>query len=291
MPRYFGYGRGLTFLTWTSNRYAQYGTLVTPPTHREAAYTLDKILDNDADMDIHEHTTDTEGYTDLIFALFDLLGMQFAPRLKDISATRLFRMDLDLTYDNLKALKFYKSDLELIAQNWDEILRLVASLKFRWATPSLIIRKLQSFPRQHILTRALQEYGRIIKTIFVLRYFNSEAYRRRIDTQLNKSEKFHDLRAHIHSANRGKIRKKYPEQHLNQANCLNLIVNAIVVWNTVYMQVAIQHLRNSGYEINEADLEHLSPVRYEHINVFGKYSFEAPSVLTDEGLRPLLINE
>src|SRR5690606_12703461 len=117
----------------------------------------------------------------LIFALFDLLGMQFAPRLKDISATRLFRMDLDLNYDNLKALTFHKSDLDIIAQNWDEMLRLVASLKFRWTTPSLIIRKLQSFPRQHILTQALQEYGRIVKTIFILRYYNSEAYRRRID--------------------------------------------------------------------------------------------------------------
>jgi TnpA family transposase len=289
LPRYFGYGRGLTFLTWTSNQYSQYGTLVTPPTHREAAYTLDKILDNDSEIDIQEHTTDTEGYTDLIFVLFDLLGMQFAPRLKDISATRLFRMNLDLNYDNLKALKFHKSDLDLIAQNWDEMLRLVASLKFRWTIPSLIIRKLQSFPRQHILTQALQEYGRIVKTIFILRYYNSEAYRRRIDTQLNKSEKFHQLRGHIHSANRGKIRKKYPQEHLNQANCLNLIVNAVAVWNTVYMQAAIQHLQSMGQDISEADLERLSPVRYEHINVFGKYSFDSPSVLTDDGLRPLVV--
>ncbi|MBA3789574.1 Tn3 family transposase [Patescibacteria group bacterium] len=291
LPRYFGYGRGLTFLTWTSNQYSQYGTLVTPPTHREAAYTLDKILDNDSDLEVKEHTTDTNGYTDLIFALFDLLGMQFAPRLKDISATRLFRMDLDITYDNLKALTFHKSDLDLITRNWDEMLRLVASLKFRWTTPSLIIRKLQSFPRQHILTQALQEYGRIIKTTFILRYYISETYRRRIDAQLNKSENFHALRGHIHSANRGKIRKPYPEQHLNQANCLNLIVNAVAVWNTVYMQSAIQHLQSTGQDIAEADLEQLSPVRYEHINVFGKYSFDSPAALTDEGLRPLVVKE
>ena len=290
LPRYFGYGRGLTFLTWTSNQYSQYGTLVTPPTHREAAYTLDKILDNESELDIQEHTTDTDGYTDLIFALFDLLGMQFAPRLKDISVTRLFHMDLDITYDNLKALTFHKSDLTLIAQNWDEMLRLVASLKFRWTTPSLIIRKLQSFPRQHILTQALQVYGRIIKTIFVLRYYISEAYRRRIDAQLNKSENFHALRGHIHSANRGKIRKPYPDQHLNQANCLNLIVNAVAVWNTVYMQSAIHHLQKT-HDIAEADLERLSPVRYEHINVFGKYSFDTPSALNDEGLRPLIIKD
>ena len=53
----------------------------------------------------------------------------------------------------------------------------------------------------------------------------------------------------------------------------------------------IQHLQQSGQEISEADLERLSPVRYEHINVFGKYSFDSPSVLTDDGLRPLVVKE
>jgi hypothetical protein len=104
-----------------------------------------------------------------------------------------------------------------------------------------------------------------------------------------KGEKFQALRGYIHSANRGSIRKKCPEQHLNQANCLNLIVNAIAVWNTVYMQAAVQHLRQNGQIISEEYLEHLAPVRYEHINIFGKYSFDRPSQLTDEGLRPLLI--
>jgi len=181
-----------------------------------------------------------------------------------------------------------KLDLDLIRQNWDDMLRLAASLKFRWTTPSLMIRKLQSFPRQHILTQALQEYGRLVKTIFILRYFKSEAYRRRIGTQLNKGEKFHALRSHIHSANRGFIRKKYPEDHLNQANCLNLVVNAIAVWNTVYMQAAIQHLRLSGQEISEDELARLSPVRYEHINIYGKYSFDISETLTNNGLRPLV---
>ena len=291
LPRYFGYGRGLTFLTWTSNQYSQYGTLVTPPTHREAAYTLDKILDNDTDIDIQEHTTDTDGYTDLIFALFDLLGMQFAPRIKDIGTARLFQIDPTLTYDHLDALTLHKPDLDLVEQNWEDMLRLAGSLKFRWTTPSLIIRKLQSFPRQHILTQALQEYGRLVKTIFILRYYKSEAYRRRIDAQLNKSERFHQLRSHIHSANRGSIRKKYPEQHLNQANCLNLVVNAVAVWNTVYMQAALQHLRHIGQEIPEDELGRLSPVRFEHVNVYGKYSFDSPQSLTDEGLRPLVVRK
>ena len=287
LPRYFGFGRGLTFLTWTSNQYTQYGTLVTPPTHGEASYTLDKILDNETELDIKEHTTDTGGYTDMIFGLFDLLGMQFAPRLKDISDTSLYCIDPKNAYRHIPSIITRKINLSLIRQHWDDMLRVAASLKLKWVTASLLIRKLQAFPRQHILTRALQEYGRLVKTIFILRYFHSEAYRRRIGTQLNKGEKLHTLRAYLHSANRGRIRKKYPDEHVNQANCLNLITNAITVWNTVYMQLAIDHLRGRGQEITEEDLVHLSPARFEHINIYGKYSFDISVPLSNGGLRPL----
>lgn len=85
------------------------------------------------------------------------------------------------------------------------------------------------------------------------------------------------------------MRKKFPEEHLNQANCLNLVVNAIAVWNTVYMQAALHYLRQSGHVISEDDLVHLSPVRFEHINIYGKYSFDISEPLAEDGLRPLAI--
>jgi hypothetical protein len=44
-----------------------------PSTTRDATYVLDGILDNETELPLFEHTTDTAGYTDLVFALFDLL--------------------------------------------------------------------------------------------------------------------------------------------------------------------------------------------------------------------------
>ena len=78
LPRYFGYGQGLTFYSWTSDQFAQYGTKVISAKVHDATYVLDAILDNETELTILEHTTDTAGYTELVFALFDLLGMQFA---------------------------------------------------------------------------------------------------------------------------------------------------------------------------------------------------------------------
>ena len=99
------------------------------------------ILDNATELAIVEPTTDTAGATDLVFTLFDLLRMQFAPRLRDKGT---------LKHDLLLCL-------------WDDFLRLAGSLKLSWVTASLFISKLQAYPRQNILTWALQEYGRLIK--------------------------------------------------------------------------------------------------------------------------------
>lgn len=289
LPRYFGYGRGLTFLTWTSNQLSQYGTLVTAPTTREATFVLDKILDNDTDLRIREHTTDTGGYTDLIFALFDLLGLQFSPRLRDLGDHNLYTLDTSKSYPNIQVLINQKQrDREFILNQWDEMLRLAASLKLRWVTASLLIGKLQAFPRQHTLLAALQEYGRLVKTLFILRYTTIEAYRRRIATQLNKGEDVNSLRAYLCSANRGRIKHRFPEQHIQMANCLNLLSNAIVLWNTVYMQAALDHLRQNGWDISEEEIIHLSPTRVEHINIHGKYQFDISVPLTNNGLRPLV---
>ena len=64
LPRYFGYGEGLTFYTWSSDQCSQYGTKVISSTIRDATYVLDEILNNETDLTILEHTTDTAGYTD-----------------------------------------------------------------------------------------------------------------------------------------------------------------------------------------------------------------------------------
>lgn len=84
LPKYFGYGRGLTFYTWTLDQYSQFGTKVIPATTRDATVVLDEILDNETELPLFTHATDTAGYTEIIFCLFDLLGYQFTPRIRDL---------------------------------------------------------------------------------------------------------------------------------------------------------------------------------------------------------------
>jgi len=84
------------------------------------------------------------------------------------------------------------------------MLRVAASLKRGWVTASLFIAKLQAYPRQNDLALAFQEYGRLMRTIFILRYLQSDSDRRRITVQLNKGETLNGLRQFILFANEGK---------------------------------------------------------------------------------------
>ena len=288
LPRYFGYGRGLTFYTWTSDQFSQYGDKVIPSTMRDATYLLDGILDNETELNILEHTTDTAGYTDVMFALFDVLGLRFSPRIRDVGKKSLYRLNKDTSYANLDVLlKGNNINQSLIIERWDDVLRVAGSLKLGWVTASLFVGKLQSFPQQNTLLRAVQEYGKLVKTIFILRYLNSEEYRRSIHSQLNKGEALHSLRRFLFFAHQGQIRKRHQDDLSDQSGCLTLVTNAVVAWNTVYISKVLEELRLEGCPVLDDDVAHLSPARYEHINPYGKYFFDIAGNAARQGLRPL----
>lgn len=213
LPRYFGYGKGVTAYSWTSDQLSQFGSKVIPSTLRDATYVLDAILDNETDLDIAEHTTDTSGYTELIFGLFGLLGLTFSPRIRDLADQQLYRpQSFDL--NESAALRPHLGRVlneGMITDYWDEMLRVALSLKKGYCTSSLLISKLQAYPRQHPITRVLQEYGRLEKTIHILRWYVDPLTRRRVSKQLNKGEALHWLRRTLMFGKYGEISGKEDE--------------------------------------------------------------------------------
>jgi TnpA family transposase len=287
LPRYFGYGKGVTFYTWISDQFSQYGNKVIPSTQRDAPFVLDGIRDNETELSILEHTTDTAGFTEVVFAIFDLLGLRFSPRLRDLASQQLYRLKRKPLDPLIKPFFKGRINRKLIQENWDDMVRVVGSIQRGWVSASLFMSKLQSFSEPNRLFEAFQEYGRLVKTIFILRYLNSEDYQRRIKTQLNKGESMHSLREFISIARQGQLRRHHHEELANQSGCLTLVTNAIVLWNTIYIQAALDHLKQQGYEVNPEDIPHLSPCRFEHINPYGKMRFDIDQIISLKGLRPL----
>lgn len=88
---------------------------------------------------------------------------------------------------------------------------------------------------------------------------------------------------------RGEFRERELQDQLQRASALNILINAISIWNTTYLQKAIDHLKQTD-AFDESLLKHISPLGWEHINLLGKYNFNVKNILESNELRPLNIN-
>ena len=178
-------------------------------------------------------------------------------------------------------------DTEVIRDNWEDLLRLAGSLKLGRIHAGAIMRVLQVKDRPTTLARALAELGRIIKTLPLLGYIDSKEKRRRILTQLNRQEFRHRLARRVCHGDRGEIRKAYRQEQEEQLGALGLTLNAIALWNSIYIQAAIEQLTREGWTISEADIARVSPLAFKHINFLGRYAFDLPRAVAEGALRPL----
>jgi TnpA family transposase len=285
--KYFGRGRGITYYNFTSNQFTGFHGLVVPGTLRDSLVVLVGLLEQQTSLQPRELMTDTSGYSDIIFGLFWLLGYQFSPRLADAGEARFWRLDPEADYGVLDGLARQRVKTELIEQNWDDMLRVAGSLKFGTISALEIMPSLHKGNKPSILAKATGELGRIAKTLYLLNYVDDESYRRRILLQLNRGESRHSLARAVCHGRKGEIRQPYREGQEDQLNTLGLVVNALVLWNTLYMEAALNHLRQQGATVNPEDVARLSPLGHPHINMLGRYHFNLPELVQQGRMRTL----
>ncbi len=283
------YGRepGVTFYTHISDQYGPFHTKVINSTVRDATHVLDGLLYHETDLDLQEHYCDTQGYTDQVFAMAHLLGFRFAPRVRDLGDKRLYTIEKPACYPELAPLIGGAIKIRQIASHWDDILRLASSIRVGTVTASLILGKLASYPRQNGLAWALRELGRIEKTLFTLEWLQDPELRRRVNVGLNKGEARNALARAVFFNRLGEVRDRSYEDQRYRASGLNLVVAAITLWNTAYLERAVEELRSRGEEIADDELEHLSPLGWEHIALTGEYRWQLKEASSLQKLRPL----
>ena len=285
-PKYFP-GRGVTYFNFTSDQFSGLHGIVIPGTPKEGPYLLAGLLEQQTSLHPTEIMTDTGSYTDQLFGLFWLLGYQFSPRLADVGDARFWRMDRTADYSPLNGVARQHINTALIAQHWDELLRIAGSLKMGTVGAVELVQLLQGSARSSVTSKALTELGRVAKTCFLLPYFDDPAYRRRILVQLNRGESRHTLARAVYHGRKGELRQRYREGQEDQLGALGLVVNIVVLWTTLYMDHVLARLTDMGIEPKPEDVARLSPLGFRHINLHGHYHFALPDFVTRGELRPL----
>ena len=267
-------GRGVTLLRHTLDNYLQLHGKPVPCRLREALFALDGLVEHDTELDPRVLHTDTHGSSEVVMAAAHLLGFSLEPRIADLGDQTLYKIDREAAYPGLDPILTGTVKAHLIGPAWDGVVRLAASMRARTASPSLILHRLGSYARQNSLHRALAEIGRVRKTVFILRYLDDAAYRRRIGQELNKGERSHALSRFLFFGKEGAVRGRTFQDQVNTFSCLAVLHNAVVAWNTLRLGEAVTGLRAEGHDIPDQELARTSPLGHAHINPFGQYRFD-----------------
>ena len=118
------------------------------------------------------------------------MGFSFHPRLKDLAEQNIYKIDDAMSYGDLDgSISMGKWILNLFVKYWDQIVRIVASLKNGLAPAHVIIQKLAN--RTDNVSKAIRALGRIIKSIYILRYIADKDLRYTVHLHLNHGESRH----------------------------------------------------------------------------------------------------
>ncbi len=273
-PRYFGYyDRAIAVYTHMSDQHSVFGERAISCIPHEALYVLDGLLENDTILRPGEHTTDTHGATEQLFGLCFLLGFSFMPRLADLKDQQLYRLDRYTAYGALEPLFHGSVDINLFREQWDQLVRVAASLLHRTAPAHVVLDRLAGSSPSDRLAKALTALGEVVKTVYILRYLHDPVLQQRVQLQLNRGESRHKLASWLFFANQGVFRTGDYEEIMNKVSALSLLSNAVLVWNTVQFTRIIEQLRQAGETVDLSDLARISPLAHAHVIPSGTYHF------------------
>lgn len=287
--KYLGKDKGVSVVTFIDMRDFMWHSTVISSAEREAAYVIDGLMHNDV-IQSEIHSTDTHGYSEVISGATHLLHFGFAPRIKGLGRQKLYAFKQRQHYQeqghHLLLPNHYIREA-LIEDQWDEVLRFIATIRLKIATASQLFKRLNSYSKQHPLYRALKEFGKIPKTLFILKYCDDLQLRQAIEKQLNKGEgsnKFSKAVSFGHSHEF--IQGEKEDQEIAEA-CRRLIKNAIVCWNYLYFSRMLAEEKNDERRAVMIEaIRNGSMATWAHFNLHGEFDFSDERMVDSMGLTP-----
>jgi TnpA family transposase len=277
--KFFGSKRGMTWLNAINDRGMGRGAKIVSGTVRDSLHMIDVIFGLDGGELPEIVVTDTASYSDVVFGILELLGISYRPALADLPDQKGWRIKGDADYGPLNTFARGKIDVAKIRRNWEDILRVVASIYTGTVRAYDVVTMLQRDGHPTALGEAIAMYGRIFKSLHILAYIDTdESYRRDIKGIRNLQEGRHALARKICHGKKGELYHRYERGLENQLSCLGLVLNCVVLWTTVYLDAAVRQLRAQGYAVREEDMARLSPFVSTHLGVHGAYSFVLPDL-------------
>ncbi|HAW75579.1 MAG TPA: Tn3 family transposase, partial [Alteromonas australica] len=291
--KYFGTNKGLTSMNLIANHVALNARIIGANEH-ESHFILDLLHNNTSEIKPDILSTDTHGVNHVNFALLNLFGYTFAPRYAQFGTVISDLFDVSEGDDNKTTLSLKKPiNTALIIDEWDTIQRIIISLQQKTITQATLVRKLSGYSQNHPLLKALTEYNRMLKAMYLLDYIDDASLRAYVQRALNRGEAYHQLRRAIAHVNGNRFRGKSDDEIVLWNECARLLTNAIIYFNSLILTRLLEHFEAEGDDKKLEIIKQVSPVAWHNINLNGTYSFsfEQNTLNLDEIMQSIVQNE
>lgn len=268
--KYYGQDQGVTVNSFIDRRNLLFYSTVISSSFREAGYVIDGLMHNDVvKSDIH--STDTHGYSEVIFGITHFLSIFFAPRIKGLKhqiKSMFSGYRSKYKAKNYGILPTHTINVGIIKEMYDDILRFIATIKLKLSTASQLLSRLNSYSKQHKLYQAIKEFGKIIKSRFILKYLNELDLRQSVEKQLSLIENSNKFSKAVAQENDKSFIQQLQSEQIIAESCRRLIKAAIICWNCLFLHNKINSAKNKTEVQNIAKtIKSGSIMMWRHVNL------------------------
>ena len=227
------------------------------------------------EVELDRLAVDTHGYTEFAMAIAKLLGLALCPRLKRISERRFYvPSGMKNTPEGLRDIIIPNISLRRIREEWDQLVRLTASIETGHSTATVALARYGSASADSPIYRAGVHLGRLIRSIYLCDYFLSEDLRRTVHRILVHGEAVHTLQRAINAGSFSKPRGQHEVELYAVSGSLTLLTNLCLAWTAAHMDEAVFGDNGLAQSMEDLDwLQHASPTHCGNINFRGTFSF------------------
>ena len=287
--KYYGKEQGITVNSFLDEKQAFFHVNILTSSDREAPYMMDGLVKSHAgfreinpkEMDDklkkRTHSTDSHGYTEAIFAGLHFLDVSFAPRIAKLEKQTLYAFEEKSLKSNshFKIAPKSKIKRNLILDNWDDILRLMVTIKLNKVSASLMFKMLSASASDSPLYKALKEFGKLLKSLFILNYIDDVDLRRSITKQLNRVELGQKLAGAVFYGRKGRLQVGTANEMQIAMLCKSILQNSIILWNYMFLSDYYKSLSTLAEKRSASEMiSKGSVIAWHHINMMGIFDFD-----------------